>query len=200
MIRFGPVEGEDQLAQILELQRENHRAQVSDAIARSQGFVTVAHDLPTLRAMHAHAPSVVALEGGRVVGYALVMLREARALLPILAPMFVKLDALEHQGRPLREQRYYVMGQICVASSHRGQGVFDGLYREHRTLMSPRFDAVVTEIATRNTRSMRAHARVGFQTWLTYADASDTWAIVGWDWRRGSTSAPRLSADAQGGR
>ena len=183
MIRFGPVEGDAQLAQVLELQRENHRAQVSAEIATGQGFVTVAHDLPALQAMHAQAPSVVAIDGERVVGYALVMLREARTLIPILEPMFEKLDALEHNGRPLREQRYYVMGQICVATSHRGQGVFDGLYREHRASMSPRFDAVVTEIATRNTRSLRAHARVGFQTWLTYADATDTWAIVGWDWR-----------------
>lgn len=160
------------LAGILALQRAS-RAVTPD------GFVTVEHTLAILQAMHALAPSVVARDAaGEVVGYALAMPRETATLLPILAPMFAQLDAL-----PIAAARYYVMGQIAVAPAHRGTGVFDALYAEHRARYRDRFDVLVTEIATRNTRSLRAHARVGFATLETYRDATDEWALVAWDWR-----------------
>jgi hypothetical protein len=160
----------DDLDRVLALQRENHRDVAEDA---PDGFVTVRHTRADLEAMHALAPSVVAdaAGGGALAGYALVMLRESKARLPILAPMFARLDAMDLG-------RYYVMGQICVAAAHRGQGVFDALYRGHRHHYGDAFDRVVTEIATRNIRSMRAHARVGFRVLETYRDATDTWAIV----------------------
>jgi RimJ/RimL family protein N-acetyltransferase len=36
----------------------------------------------------------------------------------------------------------------------------------------------VTEVSTSNTRSLRAHARVGFEVVTTYRDATDEWAVV----------------------
>jgi hypothetical protein len=97
--------------------------------------------------------------------------------------MFDIISGLEYDGKPLSEQRYYVMGQICVAQTHRGQGIFDGLYAEHKRQLSGEFDLCVTEIAVRNTRSTRAHERVGFRTIHTHEDHIDLWNIVAWDWR-----------------
>ena len=78
----GLVESDRDLEGILALQRAS-RAPTRD------GFVTVEHTMDILRAMHALAPSVVARDArGAVVGYALVMPRETRVLLPILEPMF----------------------------------------------------------------------------------------------------------------
>lgn len=173
----------EDLQDILTLQRENLREHVSRADAEREGFLTVAHDLDVLARMHALAPSVIAREGDALAGYALVMPLEARDTVPVLAPLFAQFDALTWQGRPLGASRYYVMGQVCVARPFRGQGVFDALYRGHREAYAHRFDFTVTEIATRNTRSMRAHARVGFQVLTTYRDALDEWAVVLWDWR-----------------
>lgn len=163
----GLAESDADLEGILALQRASREP-------TADGFVTVQHTLEILRAMHALAPSVVARDaGGAVVGYALVMPREARALLPILEPMFAKLDDLLPPS-----VRWYVMGQIAVAPSHRGSGVFDAMYAEHRARYRDRFDAVITEVATRNTRSIRAHARVGFTTLDVYRDATDEWALI----------------------
>lgn len=36
----------------------------------------------------------------------------------------------------------------------------------------------MTDVALRNTRSLRAHERVGFERLLTYTDATDTWAMI----------------------
>lgn len=175
---------------ILRLQRLNHLAVVSaDGV---DGFVTVEHTLATLRAMHAIAPSIVAWdERGVVVAYALVMPRATRSLLPILEPMFVLLEATLPP-----ELRWYVMGQVCVADSHRGSGVFDALYADHRNSYADRFDVVVTEISQKNRRSLRAHARVGFETLLTHKDPTDTWAVVQWDWRKTPASSSSSSASS----
>jgi hypothetical protein len=168
--RVGLVAGERELEQILALQQAN----LSET---ADGFVTVRHTLDILRAMHAQLPSVVARDAqGDIVGYALSMAREAQGLLPILAPMFARLDALE----TLRGKRWSVMGQVCVAKAFRGQGVFDALYDGHRAQYAGRFDVLVTEIATRNGRSMRAHQRVGFVELDRYRDATDEWSVVGW--------------------
>jgi GNAT superfamily N-acetyltransferase len=174
---------DDDLRAILALQRENRRGARSDAAERADGFVTVEHSLEALRAMHAIEPSIVAVEGGALAGYALVMPVETAPILPILAPMFERLRTLAYRGRSLRDLPHYVMGQICVAARHRGRGVFDALYREHRVQLAARYALVVTEISTRNGRSLRAHERVGFETLEVYRDALEEWAIVGWDWR-----------------
>jgi len=173
----GLAESDRDLQGVLALQRAS-RAPTQD------GFVTVEHTLDILRAMHAVAPSVVARDPeGLVVGYALAMTEEARALLPILEPMFALVERLPPAALSARPgARWYVMGQIAVAPAYRGRGVFDALYAEHRARYRERFDLVITEVATRNARSMRAHQRVGFRTVTTYRDATDEWALIAWDW------------------
>jgi hypothetical protein len=46
-----------------------------------------------------------------------------------------------------------------------------------------RFDFTVTEVATRTTRSLRAHARAGFETLHVYPDAttSEEWHDIALD-------------------
>jgi GNAT superfamily N-acetyltransferase len=174
-----PVE----LEQILALQQANLAANVSVDEARDQGFVTAVHSLETLQRMHELAPSIVARSDAELAGYALTMLIEARTYVPILEPMFELLETLSWQGCPLRELPFYVMGQVCVAKAFRGQGVFDALYRGHRECYRERFALLVTEVSTRNGRSLRAHERVGFEPLHRYRDSADEWVILGWDWR-----------------
>lgn len=166
-------DGRADLEGILALQRENLRTLVSAEEAALNGFVTVEHTFEVLAQMHALMPSVVARSAGRVVGYALSMAPACRALVPVLEPMFATVEQL-----PSAPSHFYVMGQVCVARSHRGQGLFDAMYRAHRSHFAQRYDALVTEISTRNARSLRAHARVGFRDLTTYMDATDEWRVV----------------------
>lgn len=170
------------LQQILQLQEENHATNISETELRSQGFVTLRHDIKILEQMHNLSPSVIIEEDNNVVAYALTMLQECRQLIPDLEPMFALLDRLNWNGKPLSDYSFYVMGQVCVAKQYRGQGLFDELYRHHKKIYQPQFDLIITEIATRNHRSIRAHERVGFKTLHTHQDELDEWAVVGWDW------------------
>lgn len=173
----GPAASDQDLEGILGLQAAS-RTPTAD------GFVTVVHTLDILRRMHALAPSIIARDtNGCVVAYALTMPRETSALLPILDPMFAEIEQLPPgvlTGAP--NPRWYVMGQIAVAPSHRGSGVFDALYAGHRKHHRDRYDLIFTEVAIRNPRSLRAHQRVGFQTVKIYRDETDEWALLAWPW------------------
>jgi len=177
MVEAGPVERDEELQQILELQRLNLPGRLSGEEIAAEGFVTVQHTLDLLKRMHAIVPSIVARAGGSLAGYALVMPVQCRLFIPILEPMFQRLDSLG-----MFQQRFYVMGQVCVAKEWRGKGVFDLLYQAHRRHLRPIFDCSVTEVAMRNTRSLRAHERVGFAVIDRYRDATDDWAVMRWDW------------------
>ena len=150
---------------------------------RQQGFVTVSHPRNILEEMHAAMPSVVARSGQELAGYAISMPVACRGLVPILEPLFARLEGLRVRGRPLRASRFYLCGQICVARAFRGTGVFDALYRGHADRYGNAHDWMITEISTRNLRSIRAHARVGFEEIAHYQDAKDDWSVVAWDFR-----------------
>ena len=50
-----------------------------------------------------------------------------------------------------------------------------------KTVCVPDYDFMVTEVAARNTRSLRAHERVGFETLRVYDDpeTGEGWHVVG---------------------
>jgi ribosomal protein S18 acetylase RimI-like enzyme len=172
----------EELQQILSLQHLNHSSQITIEQAQNQGFVTVRHDLALLDRMNLAIPQVIAKDENKVVGYALVMLEEFRKDIPVLEPMFVLLEGLSWKEKKVSGFDFFVMGQICIAEGYRGQGIFDKLYAGLHTQLADRFELCITEVATRNERSMRAHQRVGFETLMMYEDATDHWAVLVWDW------------------
>ncbi|MFL5399272.1 MAG: GNAT family N-acetyltransferase [Myxococcales bacterium] len=178
MVEARPVASEAELEQILELQQRNLPRNLDERERAEQGFVTVEHTLDVLRRMHAIVPSIVAKDDQELAGYALVMPVECRSFVPVLDPMFRRLDA----NASLEGRRYYVMGQVCVAKPYRGRGVFSALYAAHRENLKSRFDACVTEISVRNSRSLRAHEKAGFEELERYRTATDEWIVVIWKW------------------
>lgn len=180
-IRFTTVASDDEIRQIADLQAANLASALSAETIASQGFVTVRHEADVLARMNGAAPGIIAKDAERVVGYALVMPREFASDVPILAPLFQMLDALSWNGVSLRDSpRWFVMGQICVADGYRGRGIVDGLYRAMAGAYRDRYDFTVTEVAARNTRSLRAHARAGFRTLHVYPDATtgEDWHVI----------------------
>lgn len=176
------VTNTDELTQILALQQQNLIKNIDAAEIQREGFLTVAHTLDVLQTFHEQGPSIIIKDGSQVVAYALTMMRACRQLVPDLEPMFDVFDHLQLNGKPLNDHRFYVMGQICVSKDYRGQGLFDQLYQHHKTVYQSQFDMLVTEIALRNHRSMRAHERVGFKTIHSHIDVLDHWAVVAWNW------------------
>lgn len=171
-----------ELQQILALQEKNLLSNLSLDEKQEQGFLTVKHSLEQLQHMQEIAPHLLAKDGDQLAGYVLSMTMASRDLVPLLVSLFDQFDQLELWGKKVSEYRPMVVGQICVAKSHRGQGVFDALYSGFRESHGSHYDFAITSIALSNERSMAAHQRVGFQVLSEFEDKTQPWAIVYWDW------------------
>jgi GNAT superfamily N-acetyltransferase len=185
MIQITQAKNDADLLGILTLQQQNLVKNITPAEAATQGFVTVVHDLDILRSMNDAAPHTIAKDGDKVVGYALTMLPQFRTDIPFLTSLFDMLDELPWKGRYFKALPYFVMGQVCVAKEYRGMGVFEQLYQGLRSFNAERFEVVGTDISSRNTRSLRAHERIGFERLSEFAvdDSGEKWIIVGWGLR-----------------
>lgn len=170
--------------QILALQRRYHLSRVSPELQSVEGFVFAEHTLPLLRRMAAESPQAIAVDGDRVVGYCLTLPMSVRDEVPSLAPMFDEFTNCFYRAKPLADYRYFVGGQVCVERDYRGQGLLARLYDTLRVTFAGERDLCVTDIATRNKVSMRAHERMGFERVHTYGDADGEWTIVAWDLAR----------------
>lgn len=181
MVTYGISSTEEELKGILELQQINLQKSITADELKSQGFVTVEHDLDLLTRMNSPYGHIIAKEDDKVVGYTLVELPEWKYEIPVLIEMFDQIDSITYEGESLGESKYFTMGQVCVAKSHRGQGVFAGLYAEMKRRMSPDFDYIITEIASRNYRSLRAHEKIGFEVIKIYKIGDgEEWVLVLW--------------------
>lgn len=179
---------DDELRGILALQSANLSGVLSEEERRAQGFVTLRHDLDLLREMNTPWGHAIATPAGsaEVVAYALVMLPGFRGRVALLEPMFERIDGLTYRGGPMAAQRWYVMGQLCVARAHRGRGLVERLYADHRARLSGEFDVMITEVNRANSRSVRVHERAGFEVVDEYRAASGSeWVVVALDLARG---------------
>jgi len=178
MINYTFAKTDDDLNAILSLQKANLKENISLQEAEEQGFVTCNHAYEVLKLMNHPHPHIIAKHKNQLAGYALVMSKTHSNKVPEIIPMFVQINQLNYGGKVLKEAKYVVMGQICVAKEFRGKGVFTGLYKTMFTAMSPHFSYILTSIATSNKRSINAHNKVGFESILTFNDTLGEWVLV----------------------
>jgi GNAT superfamily N-acetyltransferase len=179
-MEIGVASSDRHFRQILALQRRYHARALSREAQAREGFVTAVYTVPLLRRMAAELPQAIAVDDGRVVAYCLALPPAMRATLPRLGPMFDQLARCTYGGRPLGALRHFVGGQICVDRPHRGRGLTARLYHHVRASLPAAYAVCVTQIAERNQVSLRAHAKVGFETICTYSEGGEDWAVVAW--------------------
>ncbi len=170
---------------ILDLQYVNLRQNLTPETVASQGFVTIEHTFEVMKRMNAAAPSIIAKVGDKVIGYALVMLPEFKADIPALVGLFDMIDNAHFNGKPLRTYKHVIVGQLCVDFEYRGLGLVNQLYAHYRSELSADFDLCITDISSKNRRSLKAHQNVGFRVVESFFDTvtQETWELVVWNWR-----------------
>ncbi len=180
------VKSDTDIRGILALQQKNLKKNLTPEQIQSQGFVTVEHQFSVLTAMNDAQPSVIVKDGDKVVAYCLAMLPQFRNDVPELKSLFDSIDEIAYEGQTLKDFNYIVMGQVCIGEGYRSMGFFDGMYQKLREELSAKFEMCVTDISTNNTRSMKAHARVGFIPVKDFEDKNlnEVWRVVVWDWRK----------------
>lgn len=180
-IIYQRAETDEVLREILMLQQQNLPMELSASEKEKEGFVTVHHSFEILKKMNDHCPHIIAVHHTKVVGYALCMLKDFKNDIPVLIPMFSEIDSALNLIQK-SHLKYLVMGQVCVAKAYRGLGIFRGLYTFMKTALEPSFDAVITEVDVKNTRSSNAHKAIGFEMLKNYTSNGKSWELIIWNW------------------
>lgn len=182
MITYSLASSEDELQQILQLQQQNLPVAISEAERETEGFVTVQHDVELLKAMHEKCPHTIAKDGDLVVGYALSMHPDFGNEIEVLLPMFEELNryfsSMEAAEKLLHHQNFIVMGQICIAKAYRQKGIFKKLYENMQANLPDGYSTIITEVDTKNQRSLNAHYAVGFNDLKRYVSGGQEWALI----------------------
>lgn len=180
MIEYTVAKTKSDFLQILELQRINLPANIDQEEMDKEGFVTLKHTLVLLEELNHPYPHIIAKSDNVVIGYTLITTRDKVPQMPLLQKTIDELSNLTYQGSAILDTKFFIMAQVCIDKSRRGQGIFTGLYNELRAQMTPHFDLIITEIATHNHRSIRAHEKIGFETLKVHKEGEALWSIVGW--------------------
>lgn len=176
-IIYKRAESNEELNQILELQRINLKSVISTEEKEIEGFVTIHHSFEILKTMNEKCAHIIAKNNDKVVGYALCMLKEFKKDIELLKPMFQQIE-----GCLKNDENYFTMGQICIDRMFRKQGVFRGLYSFMKEQLQSEFDVLITEVDFANERSLNAHYAIGFKLLHSYNSNNQDWALISWDW------------------
>jgi hypothetical protein len=177
MISYHRVQNDEELYEILELQRRNLPTNLGDNELHEEGFVTVQHTFDILKEMNEVCAHCIAKEENYLVGYALCMDRRYKNQIEVLKPMFEEIEtAINNQSSKL--SNYVVMGQICIDKKYRKKGVFRGLYSYLREQLNTEYSCIITEVDQKNSRSSNAHKAVGFEVMKTYLADTKIWELI----------------------
>lgn len=174
---------DEDLLGILELQGKNHSANLTAEEISTQGFLTVIHSPENLRNLNDIQPHIICKHHGKVVAYLLAMTAKSKNEIHVLIPMFDIFNSILFSGKPISAYNYIVVGQVCVDKNYRGQGILDRCYWEYKHLLKDKYDFAITEISSRNLRSLNVHKRIGFSEIHSYPSSNgEEWKVVIWDW------------------
>ena len=172
MIVYKQADAEEEIQQIINLQQQNLPKNLSEQEKKEQGFLTVEHTFDLLWEMNSVFPHTLATDNGKVIGYTLSMSPEFAEDIDILRSMFAEIKKyVDGKG-------FIVMGQICIAKTHRGQGIFKGLYYHMRAFTQKKFNTIITEVDVKNERSMNAHKAVGFEEFSRHSSDGRIWSLI----------------------
>lgn len=173
----------EEIKALLELQKENLIQNLLESESSNTGFLTFQYSEKDVLEMMQDLAQPIARAKDEIVGYALATSSAVGSRMDLLKPLLEIANHLQFNGRLLSEQKFYLLGQVCVKEGWRGLGIFDAMYANHRELFESTFDCVVTEIAVTNHRSLAAHTRVGFKILHEYEDNNRDWYVVAWDFK-----------------
>ena len=182
MVHIKTVSSHEELVGIKKLLEANLKQNLSPEERASQGFVTCDYSIEFLTTIQQKHPSIIAVDQGEVVGYALVVTRDSKHLHPLIEDLVNKFPQYTYNNTPLDQLNFCMVGQLCVGKSHRGQGLVQSLYHGYRDHYNHLFDYLITDVDTLNTRSLKAHQNTGFQVVGQLEFGQAQWNLVVWEW------------------
>ncbi len=144
--------------QILALQAQNLRWNL-DEERQQQGFLSVEYGEDDLAAINNGLGIYVALEGERLLAYAMAETREFAGQVPLIAHMASRFPDAAFRDRGVTQLRHFIYGPVCIDRAARGRGLLNGLLQAMSSALSAHFDIGIAFIAQSNIHSYHAHVR-----------------------------------------
>lgn len=181
-IEYTRVSTDAELEGIFSLHHKNLFKNLSEEEKELEGFVTAEYNIDLLKMMHNISPSIIAKHGDDVVGYILVATKELYTHHALLDDLFDQVDKLTFNSKPIKDSKYVLCGQLCVAKGYRGQGIVQGMYEHFRRSLEGEFEYCITDVSSANPRSLKAHIKTGFQVIDSIKFNDITFDVILWDW------------------
>jgi hypothetical protein len=141
---------------IVLLHRENLYTNLSDQ-EQKDGFLSLDISEQQLSEANEDLAVIVAIQEQSVVGYVFGTTIDYNRQFPLLKYMISLYEETKFQGRLLSNYRSFLYGPVCVAFTHRGTGLVQGLFQELLTQVAGRYEAGTAFVSKNNPRSLRAH-------------------------------------------
>lgn len=144
---------------LLLLLRTYHVNSIADE-DKKDGFVTTNITKEQLECLIDTENGVtVAVENGRVVGFALAGSWDFWRPWPLFTHMIEHLEEFQLNGSTLTAENSYQYGPVCVDKAYRSQGIFEKIFAHSLEHMAKRYPYMVTFVNQINPRSYAAHTR-----------------------------------------
>jgi len=144
---------------VMELHKQYHISSIR-CDDKADGFVTTNFTPEQLNALVEKERGItVAMDGGRIIAYAMAASWQFWSEWPLFAHMIEKLPENAFKGQTLSVNNSYQYGPICVNRQYRGSGVFQKVFFASLADMADRYPIMLTFINRINPRSYAAHTK-----------------------------------------
>ncbi len=184
MIEYRCAEASD-LEGVKRLQEMYHVSTIREE-DKKDGFVTTLFtDEQFLSLIENENGLVIALDGDKIISYAMSASWEYWSEWPLFKFMIQDLPHTEYLGRILSIENSYQYGPVCIDKEYRGRGVLENVFEFSRKLMEKRYPIMITFINQINPRSFKAHTeKVGMELIKTFDFNDNHYYELGYDMSR----------------
>ncbi|KAI9345664.1 hypothetical protein BDR26DRAFT_856417 [Obelidium mucronatum] len=167
-VRIALASTSTHVEQIKALQMANLRRLLPVEVQETEGFVTAEYTLEFLQQIHKSTPAIVALADvngeEQVVGYVIAATKEESLQHDLLKDLVGTVDArCQYDGKPMKDIRYIVVAQLCVAKAFRGQRLAQKMYERYSLEYHERgYEMAMTDVAHDNAKSLKTHKYAGW--------------------------------------
>jgi hypothetical protein len=172
----------NQLKEVKNLQSKNLKDNLSSTIKSNDGFLTASYSISFLKSITKKSPSIIAVVEGEIVGYLLASTKKLTEGNEFLKNLIMKINRKFYKSKQLSKFNFIIVAQLCVASSHRAQGIVKKMYTLFKNKYSSIYPFCLTVVDLENKRSIRAHLNVGFKIIDSIKMENSEAVIIIWEW------------------
>lgn len=143
---------------ILALQTQNLRQHL-DEVEQQQGFLSIEYSVKDLAAINDGLGIYVAVEGDRLLAYAMAETKEFAGGVPLIARMISRFPGATFRQQPVETLRYFIYGPVCIDRAARGRGILNGLLDAMSSALKTNYELGIAFISQSNVHSYHAHVR-----------------------------------------